>query len=139
MGTFSDSARLLKRVLSSKVHLILVTPEWSPSPAGSPENVPAICMQATLKRRIQRLEDRSGPDSSKPRKELRIVVTCLDRESGLENAGCIRTLCPDGTLLETVRLDLSDEGHEELSEEALARLVESFPVLNLGDENSLAA
>jgi hypothetical protein len=29
MGTFSDSARLLKWVLSSKVHLILVTPEWS--------------------------------------------------------------------------------------------------------------
>ena len=29
MGTFSDSARLLKRVLSSKVYLILVTPEWS--------------------------------------------------------------------------------------------------------------
>jgi hypothetical protein len=29
MGTFSGSARVLNRVLSSKVHLILVIPEWS--------------------------------------------------------------------------------------------------------------
>jgi hypothetical protein len=36
-------------------------------------------MHATLKRRIERLEDRSDAGSSGPRKVHRIVVTCLDR------------------------------------------------------------
>jgi hypothetical protein len=31
-----------------------------------------------------------------PEKLHCIVVTCLDREPGLENAECSGTLCPDG-------------------------------------------
>jgi hypothetical protein len=65
---------------------------------------------------------------NKPRKVQRIVVTCLDRQPSLENAECSRTLCPDGTLLEMVHLENCREGHEILSEEALDRFVESFPV-----------
>jgi hypothetical protein len=85
-------------------------------------------MHATLKRRIERLEDRSDAGSGKPRKVQRIVVRCMDREPSLENAECSRTLCPDGTLLEVVHLENCREGHEILSEEALDRFVESFPV-----------
>ncbi len=85
-------------------------------------------MHATLKRRVDRLEDRSGVSSGKPREVDRIVVTCMDREPGLENAECTRTLCPDGTLLEVVRLDRSRPGLGRPSEEALDRFVESFPV-----------
>jgi hypothetical protein len=84
-------------------------------------------MHATLKRRIERLEVRSGTGSN-PRKVQRIVVTCLDRQPSLENAECTRMLCPDGTLLEVVHLENCGEGHEILSEEALDRFVESFPV-----------
>jgi len=47
-------------------------------------------MHAMLKRRIGRLEERSDAGSSEPRKVHRIVVTCLDREPGLENAECSR-------------------------------------------------
>jgi hypothetical protein len=61
-------------------------------------------MHATLKRRVERLEERSGA-GSKPRKALRIVLRRLDGTSSLENAGCTRTLCPNGTLIEMVRLD----------------------------------
>jgi hypothetical protein len=64
-------------------------------------------MHATLKRRIERLEDRSDAGSSKPRKILRIVVRRMDSEPSidLESAPSSRTLCSDGTLLEVVRLD----------------------------------
>jgi hypothetical protein len=88
-------------------------------------------MHATLMRRIERLEDRSDAGSSKPRKVQRIVVSFLDREPSLENAECSRTLCPNGTLLEVVRLDRCRPGRERLSEEALDRFVESFPVRSL--------
>ena len=60
----------------------------------------------------------------------------MSREPGLENAECSRTLWPDGTLFEMVRLDHSGEGHAELSDEALDRFVESFPVQNSGGEKA---
>jgi hypothetical protein len=78
-------------------------------------------MYATLKRRIERLEDRSDA-GNKPRKVQRIVVRCIDREPSLENAECSRTLCPNGTLLVMVRLDRCRQGRERLSEEAWADL-----------------
>jgi hypothetical protein len=62
-------------------------------------------MHATLKRRVGRLEDRSGIGTGMPRKVFRIVVRRLDGTPSVENAECSRTLCPDGTLLEVVRLD----------------------------------
>ena len=84
-------------------------------------------MHTVLKRRVERLEDHSG-HSSKPRKVLRFVVRCMDREPSLENAKCSRTLCRDGTLWEVVRLDLGRAGREVLSKEALDQFVERFPV-----------
>jgi hypothetical protein len=88
-----------------------------------------------LKRRVKQLEERSGAGGGKPRKVLRIMVTCLGREPGLENAECCRTLCPDGTLLEVVRLDRSRPGRERLTEEALDRFVESFPVRSMYEDD----
>ena len=85
-------------------------------------------MHATLKRRLGRLEQRLVVCKGKPRKTHRIVVRGMDREPSLENAACTRTLCPDGTLLEVVQLENSREGQEALSDEALDRFVESFPV-----------
>jgi hypothetical protein len=84
-------------------------------------------MHATLMRRIERLEERSGA-GSKPRKVQRIVVRCMDREPSLENAEYSRTLCPNGTLLEMVRFDRCRPGRDRVSEEALDRFVKSFPV-----------
>jgi hypothetical protein len=84
-------------------------------------------MKATLKRRVERLEEGSGA-GNKPRKVQRIVLTCLDRQPSLENAECSRTLYPNGTLIEMVRFDRCRPGGERLSEEALDRFVESFPV-----------
>jgi len=94
----------------------------------SPSKDGARRMHARLKRRLERLEDRSGTDSNKPRKTQRIVVRSLDCNPSLENAECSRTLCPNGTLIEVVHLGHSSEGPEELSEEALDKFVESFPV-----------
>ena len=85
-------------------------------------------MHARLKRRVERLEDRADAGSVKPRRVQRILVRCMDREPSLENAECHRTLCANGTLLEVVRLDRCRPGRERLSEEALNRFVESFPV-----------
>ena len=76
---------------------------------------------------MEHLEERSGA-GNKPRKVQRIVVRRVDREPSLEGAECHRTLCPNGTLLEMVRFDRCRPGRERLSEEALDRFVESFPV-----------
>jgi len=94
-------------------------------------------MHATLKRRIGRLEDRSGVGGSKPRKVVRIVVSRLDGTPSLENAECSRTLCPDDTLFEMVRLDVSRAGREALSEEALDRFLESLPVRSMYEDDTL--
>ncbi len=93
-------------------------------------------MHRKLKRRVEQLEERSGGQSREPRKRLRLVITRADRKPSLENAECRRTLCPDGTLMELVHLENSREGHDELSEEALDRFVESFPVRNSGGEKA---
>lgn len=85
-------------------------------------------MYATLKRRLEQLQGASAVHSGKPRKILRIVVRRLDRIPSIENATCSRTLWPDGTLLEMVRLDFSRDGDADLNAENLDRFVESFPV-----------
>jgi len=46
----------------------------------------------------------------------------------LENATCTRTLWPDGTLFEMVELDGSNEGPGEVTDEALDRWLEGFPI-----------
>jgi hypothetical protein len=85
-------------------------------------------MRATLKRRVKQLEERSGVGSGKPRKVHRIVVGNLDSEPSIANAECSRTLYPGGTLIEIVDLNNTGDAHEVLSDEALDRFVESFPV-----------
>jgi hypothetical protein len=85
-------------------------------------------VHANLKRRLGRLEERSGVGSGKPRKTHRIVVGNLDSEPSIDNAECSRTLCPGGTLIEIVDLNNSGDAHEVLTDEALSRFVESFPV-----------
>jgi hypothetical protein len=59
-----------------------------------------------LKRRVRRLEERSGINASQPRKVVRIVVRRLDRDPSPEAVECKKTLCPDGSLIEVVRLGL---------------------------------
>jgi hypothetical protein len=44
------------------------------------------------------------------------------------NAECSRTLYPGGTLIEIVDLNNGGDAHEVLSDEALDRFIESFPV-----------
>jgi hypothetical protein len=82
----------------------------------------------TVRRRIRRLEGQFVPADRKPRQTLRIVVRTRDRTTSLENATCTRTLWPDGTLLEMVRLDESIEGHDELTPEQLEEWIAGFPV-----------
>lgn len=52
----------------------------------------------------------------------------IGREESLENATCSRTIWPNGTLFEMVRLNGSKEGRGRLSDEELDRWVESFPI-----------
>jgi len=58
------------------------------------------------------------------------MLTILpDKAVGREGTEeCTRMLCPNGTLLEMVRFDRCSPGRERLSEEALDRFVESFPL-----------
>ena len=83
-------------------------------------------MKAVTKR-IARLEEYLQVTWN-PRKRLSIVVSSVDRTSSLENATCTRTLCPNGTLLEVVRLDRSRPGRHELTDEELERWIETFPI-----------
>jgi hypothetical protein len=81
----------------------------------------------TVARRVLRLENRLQL-SGNPRQRFRMVVTRMDRRPSLEGARCQRSLCPDGTLLEMVRLDRSVEGRGELADAELDRWVAGFPV-----------
>ena len=78
-------------------------------------------------RRILKLEDQFG-SAGRPRRHLRLMVCMAGSKPSLGDATCKRTVCPDGTLLEMVRLNNHDEGPAELTGEELDRWVESFPV-----------
>ena len=84
----------------------------------------------TVTKRITRLEEHLLV-AVNPRKRLSIVVIRVDRKPSLEGATCTRTLCPDGTLMEVVRLDQSRPGREELTDEELERWIETFPIIRL--------
>ena len=77
-------------------------------------------------RRLRRLEDHSAVNG-KPRDRFRIIVRRMDREPGLEGATCHRTLFPNGTLSEIVRLDKSSGGCEP-TEDELDRWIARFPI-----------
>jgi hypothetical protein len=82
-------------------------------------------------RRVLRLENRLQV-AANPRQCVRMIVQRADRRPSLENATCQRSLYANGTLLELVRLDRSDEGRKPLTDEELERWVETFPVQGLG-------
>ena len=55
------------------------------------------------------------------------MVRHLDREPSFEKATCTRSLCPDGTLWEVVRLDTMDGG-EQPTDAELNTWVAGFPI-----------
>ena len=55
------------------------------------------------------------------------MVRHLDREPSFEKATCTRSLCPDGTLWEVVRLDAMDGGAQPTDAE-LNTWIAGFPI-----------
>jgi len=95
-------------------------------------------MRTTLIRRVKQLEERFSINDGQPRKVDRTVVRVVGCDGSLENAACKRTLCPDGTLIEVIRLDCSsDTGGEKPTAEALDRFVERFPIEIMGNPRTL--
>ena len=81
-----------------------------------------------IDRRLRRLEDQLGPADGKPRDRFRLVLRPAGlRNPSLENATCRRTLCPNGTVLESVEFSTRSNGRE-LTQEDLDRWVASFPI-----------
>jgi hypothetical protein len=80
-----------------------------------------------ITKRLARLEEHLQVTLT-PRKRLSIVVIRVDRKPSLEGATCTRTLCPDGTLMEVVRLDQSRPGRHELTDDEVERWIETFPI-----------
>lgn len=84
-----------------------------------------------IDKRLHRLEGQFGPADGKSRERLRLVVMPAGvSHPDLEGATCQRTLCANGTLLESVRIRKSNNG-PELTPEEFDNWVASFPVLNL--------
>jgi hypothetical protein len=90
----------------------------------------------TVIRRLNRLENKFSPPVL--RTSFRVVVRMedpdapavrrRDREPSFEKATCRRTLCPDGTLFEVVRLDKIGENGEQPTEEELNRWIARLPI-----------
>ena len=55
------------------------------------------------------------------------LVRRLDREPSFERATCTRSLCPDGTLFEVVRLDKM-AGAEQPTDAELNTWIAGFPI-----------
>jgi len=84
-----------------------------------------------IARRLRRLEDEFGPTDGKPRERFRLVLRPAGlRNPALEGATCRRTLCPNGTVLESVEFRTSSNG-PELTQGELDEWVASFPVETL--------
>src|SRR5271167_3394013 len=94
-----------------------------------------------ITRRLDRIENQLWPPAPKPRTWFRVVVRRedidvpvvrnRDREPSFEKATCKRTLCPDGTLWEVVRLDKMSEGGEQPTETELNTWIAGFPIEGL--------
>jgi len=92
----------------------------------------------TITRRLNRLEDQFWPPAAKPRNRFRVVVSMRDpdapavrrpsREWSFKRATCTRSLCPDGTLWEVVRLDKIGVDGEQPTEAELNRWIASIPI-----------
>jgi len=94
-----------------------------------------------ITRRLNRIENQLCPPAPRPRTRFRVVVRMedpdrppvrlWDREPSFEKATCKRTLCPDGTLWEVVRLDKIGEDGEQPTEAELNRWIAGFPIEGL--------
>ncbi len=65
------------------------------------------------------------------------VVRNRDSEPSFEKATCTRTLCPDGTLWEVVRLDKMSEGVGQPTDTELNTWIAGFPIEPLRPWQSL--
>ena len=81
----------------------------------------------TMNRRVTTLEDRFRPAGWKPRKVLRLLIGRAGAKRRLEGATCQRSLCPDGTLIETVRFYPHKDG-PEVADDELERWIVTCPV-----------
>jgi hypothetical protein len=91
-----------------------------------------------LTRRLNRIETQLNPLPPKPRTWFRVVVRMgdvdapvvrrRDRQPSFGAATCTRSLCPDGTLFEVVRLDKIGEGGEQPTDEELNTWIRGFPI-----------
>ena len=91
-----------------------------------------------ITRRLNRIEHQLYPPAPKPRTWFRVVVRMgdadapvvrrRDREPSFEKATCTRSLCPDGTLFEVVRLDKIGEGDEQPTDAELNIWIAGFPI-----------
>ena len=70
-------------------------------------------------RRLAELENQICA-AHKPRRRLRIVVWLWGTIPNFEP--CTRTLCPDGTLMEVIRLDRCGRGAREPRDEEIERV-----------------
>lgn len=86
-----------------------------------------------IARRLRRLEIQFGPADGNPRERFRLVVQPAGlRNPGLEGATCRRTLCPNGTVMESVEFSTSSNGRE-LTDAELDAWVASFPIEPIAD------
>src|SRR5580700_6910405 len=91
-----------------------------------------------ITRRLNRIENQLCPPAPRPRTRFRVVVRMedpdapavrrWDRKPSFEKATCNRSLCPDGTLREVVRLDKIGEDGEQPTEAELNRWIAGFPI-----------
>lgn len=79
-----------------------------------------------IAKRLRQQEDQIGGADGKPRRCLRLVEYSPGAPV-LENATCRRTLCPDGTVMESVEFHTSSDS-PELTQEELDESVAGFPV-----------
>ena len=95
-------------------------------------------MNAKLKRRLEALEQTPGSllerirdGLTPPKQRIPFIVSGVVSVADLSASRCARTLCPDGTLWDYVRLD-DGQGNlastHGLSDEALNDWIESFPI-----------
>ena len=70
-------------------------------------------------RRLERLETRFAPPDQRPRRVYLMVLCRYGRTTSLANSRCTRTLCADGTVMEFVELEGSNDGPGRVTSEEL--------------------
>jgi hypothetical protein len=85
----------------------------------------------TVSRRLCKLEDQFRPAGWKPPKRFRLVLFMACTRRSLEGATCKRSIWPDGTLCELVRIGKTHEGAREVPDDEFEEWITSFPVEGL--------